>query len=77
MPRCAPTCARRPSWAAPSCSAFSCPSSSSRARGQVYLPLLGYLSRVHRQGDAIALLLLYNLCFIAPLLVVFAASYLG
>ena len=45
--------------------------------GQVYLPLLGYLSRVHRQGDAIALLLLYNLCFIAPLLAVFAASYLG
>jgi cytochrome c biogenesis protein CcdA len=45
--------------------------------GQVYLPLLGYLARVHRQGDAIGLLLVYNLCFIAPLLAVFAASYLG
>jgi cytochrome c biogenesis protein CcdA len=45
--------------------------------GQVYLPLLGYLARVHRQGDAIGLLLIYNLCFIAPLLAVFAASYLG
>jgi cytochrome c biogenesis protein CcdA len=45
--------------------------------GQVYLPLLGYLVRMHRQGDAIGLLLIYNLCFIAPLLVVFAASYLG
>jgi cytochrome c biogenesis protein CcdA len=45
--------------------------------GQVYLPLLGYLARVHRQGDAIGLLLIYNLCFIAPLLVVFAASYFG
>jgi cytochrome c biogenesis protein CcdA len=45
--------------------------------GQVYLPLLGYLARVHRQADAIGLLLLYNLCFIAPLLAVFAASYLG
>ena len=45
--------------------------------GQVYLPLLGYLVRVRRQLDAVALLVLYNLCFIAPLLVVFGASYLG
>ena len=45
--------------------------------GQVYLPLLGYLVRVRRQLDAVGLLVLYNLCFIAPLLVVFGASYLG
>jgi cytochrome c biogenesis protein CcdA len=45
--------------------------------GQVYLPLLGYLARVHRQGYAVGLLLVYNFCFIVPLLVVFAASYLG
>ncbi len=45
--------------------------------GQVYLPLLGYLARMHRQIDALGLLLLYNLCFILPLLVVFGASYLG
>ena len=45
--------------------------------GQVYLPTLGVLARMHRQADALALLVLYNLCFIAPLLVVFGASYLG
>ncbi|MGO9310474.1 MAG: hypothetical protein ACLQDL_15815 [Spirochaetia bacterium] len=45
--------------------------------GQVYLPLLGYLARMHRQIDALGLLLLYNFCFILPLLVVFGASYLG
>jgi cytochrome c biogenesis protein CcdA len=45
--------------------------------GQVYLPLLGYLARVHREGYAVGLLLVYNFCFIVPLLVVFAASYLG
>jgi cytochrome c biogenesis protein CcdA len=45
--------------------------------GQVYLPLLGYLARMHRQLDAFGLLLLYNFCFILPLLVVFGASYLG
>ena len=45
--------------------------------GQVYLPMLGVLARLHRQADALALLALYNLCFIAPLLVVFGASYLG
>jgi cytochrome c biogenesis protein CcdA len=45
--------------------------------GQVYLPLLGVLARMHRQADALPLLALYNLCFIAPLLVVFGASYLG
>jgi cytochrome c biogenesis protein CcdA len=45
--------------------------------GQVYLPTLGVLVRLHRQADALALLTLYNLCFIAPLLAVFAASYLG
>ena len=39
--------------------------------------MLGVLARLHRQADALALLALYNLCFIAPLLVVFGASYLG
>ncbi|HUJ76981.1 MAG TPA: DUF1573 domain-containing protein [bacterium] len=45
--------------------------------GQVYLPLLGYLARMKQQPDALGLLALYNLCFILPLLVVFAASWLG
>lgn len=45
--------------------------------GQVYLPMLGYLVRVHRQAYALSLLGLYNLCFIVPLLVVFGASYMG
>jgi cytochrome c biogenesis protein CcdA len=45
--------------------------------GQVYLPTLGVLARMHRQADALALLALYNLCFITPLLAVFGASYLG
>jgi cytochrome c biogenesis protein CcdA len=45
--------------------------------GQVYLPLLGALARMQRQPNALGLLALYNLCFIIPLLVVFAASWLG
>lgn len=45
--------------------------------GQVYLPTLAYLARVHRQLDAVGLLVLYNLCFIAPLLLVFGVSYYG
>ena len=45
--------------------------------GQVYLPTLAYLARVGKRADALGLLILYNLSFIAPLLVVFAASYLG
>ncbi len=45
--------------------------------GQVYLPLLAYLARSQKRTDALGLLLAYNLCFIAPLLVVFAASYFG
>jgi cytochrome c biogenesis protein CcdA len=45
--------------------------------GQVYLPTLAYLARVRQQTTALLLLALYNLCFIAPLLVVFGASYLG
>jgi cytochrome c biogenesis protein CcdA len=45
--------------------------------GQVYLPTLAYLARVQRQLDAIGLLVLYNLCFVTPLLVVFGASWLG
>jgi len=44
---------------------------------QVYLPTLAYLARALKRADALGLLLVYNLCFIAPLLVVFAASYLG
>ena len=44
---------------------------------QVYLPTLAYLARQKGRGDAIGLLVLYNLCFIAPLVVVFIASYLG
>jgi cytochrome c biogenesis protein CcdA len=44
---------------------------------QVYLPTLAYLARALKRADALGLLLAYNLCFIAPLLVVFAASYLG
>jgi len=45
--------------------------------GQVYLPTLAYLVRVQRHLDAVGLLVLYNLCFIAPLLVVFGGSYYG
>jgi cytochrome c biogenesis protein CcdA len=45
--------------------------------GQVYLPTLAYLARVHRQLDAVGLLVLYNLCFIAPLLLVFGGTYCG
>jgi len=44
--------------------------------GQVYLPTLAYLARL---GDAraVPLLVAYNLGFIAPLVAVFAASWLG
>lgn len=45
--------------------------------GQVYLPTLAYLVRVRRQLDAVGLLVLYNLCFVAPLLLVFAGSFYG
>ncbi len=45
--------------------------------GQVYLPTLAYLVRLRGGGGALPLLLLYNLGFIAPLLAVFGASYLG
>jgi cytochrome c biogenesis protein CcdA len=45
--------------------------------GQVYLPTLAYLARSKGRTEGIFLLLVYNLCFIAPLLAVFAASYLG
>jgi cytochrome c biogenesis protein CcdA len=45
--------------------------------GQVYLPMLAYLVRMRGGAAALGLLLLYNLCFIVPLLVVFGASYLG
>jgi cytochrome c biogenesis protein CcdA len=45
--------------------------------GQVYLPTLAYLVRIRENTRALPLLLLYNLGFIAPLLAVFAAAYLG
>jgi cytochrome c biogenesis protein CcdA len=45
--------------------------------GQVYLPTLAYLARGEAKAGALAYLALYNLCFIAPLVAVFAASYLG
>ena len=45
--------------------------------GQVYLPTLAYLARVQKGLNAIGLLLLYNLVFIAPLLVVFGMTYAG
>ena len=45
--------------------------------GQVYLPTLAYLVRIRDGTRALPLLLLYNLGFIAPLLAVFTAAYLG
>lgn len=45
--------------------------------GQVYLPTLAYLARARGSAPAVGLLVLYNTCFIVPLLVVFAASALG
>ncbi len=46
--------------------------------GQVYLPTLVLLSRyAETRGRAIPLLLLYNLIFILPLLVVIVAAFLG
>jgi len=45
--------------------------------GQVYLPMLAYLVRMRGGLTAFALLLLYNLCFILPLLAVFLGSWFG
>ncbi len=46
--------------------------------GQVYVPVLIFLSRSPEgSGVAIFYLLLYNLMFILPLIVVFAAAYFG
>ncbi len=45
--------------------------------GQVYLPTLAYVARVGGGARATGLLVLYNVFFILPLLLVFAASYLG
>ena len=46
--------------------------------GQVYVPVLIFLSRSPEgSGSAIFYLLLYNLMFILPLIVVFAAAYFG
>ena len=39
--------------------------------------MLAYLVRMRGGTAALGLLLLYNLCFIVPLLIVFGASYLG
>ncbi len=44
--------------------------------GQVYLPTLAYLARLH-DARAVPLLVVYNLGFIAPLVAVFAASWIG
>jgi cytochrome c biogenesis protein CcdA len=45
--------------------------------GQVYLPTLAYLARGPGGSRAVILLVLYNLCFILPLLAVFGAAYFG
>jgi cytochrome c biogenesis protein CcdA len=45
--------------------------------GQVYLPTLAYLARTRRQASAAGLLVLYNACFVLPLVAVFAASWFG
>ncbi len=45
--------------------------------GQVYLPTLAYFARSAHRLSAVLLLALYNICFILPLLVVFAVSYFG
>jgi cytochrome c biogenesis protein CcdA len=45
--------------------------------GQVYLPTLAYLARTRRQASAAGLLVLYNACFVLPLIAVFAASWFG
>jgi cytochrome c biogenesis protein CcdA len=45
--------------------------------GQVYLPTLAYLARTHSGARAAGLLVLYNLCFVLPLIAVFAASWFG
>lgn len=45
--------------------------------GQVYLPTLAYMVRMKREASALLLLVLYNACFVLPLLLVFAAVYLG
>jgi hypothetical protein len=44
--------------------------------GQVYLPTLAYLARL-RDARAVPLLVAYNLGFIAPLVAVFVASWIG
>lgn len=46
--------------------------------GQVYLPTLMYISKLpDYQGQAFLYLLLYNLMFIVPLILIFLAAYLG
>ncbi len=45
--------------------------------GQVYLPTLAWLVRTGPGPATLGLLLLYNVCFILPLLAVFGASWLG
>jgi cytochrome c biogenesis protein CcdA len=45
--------------------------------GQVYFPVIVHLVRTERQVSSFAYLLLYNLGFIVPLLVVFGLTYFG
>ncbi len=45
--------------------------------GQVYFPTLVYVHQVQQDLSSLSYLLLYNVGFIVPLLVVFALSYLG
>jgi cytochrome c biogenesis protein CcdA len=45
--------------------------------GQVYLPVIMHLARTADRARGLGLLVVYNLAFIVPLLVVFAAGYFG
>lgn len=45
--------------------------------GQVYLPTLMYMARAERAASAFFLLGLYNLAFVFPLIIVFAAAWRG
>lgn len=45
--------------------------------GQVYFPTIVYMYRAGRRASAVVYLLIYNLGFIVPLLVVFLLTYLG
>jgi cytochrome c biogenesis protein CcdA len=45
--------------------------------GQVYFPFIVYAVRIERQTLGYLLLLVYNLCFVLPLVVIFVVAYLG